>query len=552
MPIHPNLRRRAPLLAAVALAVLVVALTFRWWDRYVEQRLGSWAVAEITRRTDGTYHLVLGDLAFHPLAGSLSFDSATIVTDSVRNRRRQVPLPELRARGQGCGVSGLDLPRLLFRRSFEASALGCRRMAVVIALPSSAKEQREATADSSGIGAVRSLVRPLGLSAFRIAQVSFPALSLTLDRLGRNGDASVLLEHARFGAADLVFHLTGDPRSRRTVSADRARVEATGLALRLDTLTEITVARLEAGLTDSTLVLADVAREPSMPEAEWVRRQRVRDDRTRLAVDSVRGRGVAYRSFIATGDIGIRALELSGARLDVLSDWRIPSGPPDRHRTPQQVAAGADPALRLDTVRVAGSTITYRERRPERERPGVINFDAVRGMLLHLDLPSRGKPLRIEARARLMGEGLLTVQASVPLDAPDFRYELSGKLGKMPAGAFNRFLAVNEAFEFDGGRVEEIAFRQTVTGGRARTTVTPRYRDLSVEPTGEGGGVIGSVKRSVEEFLAGAFVVRSGNPDDDGENLRTARTVRRYDPTESWIQFLWFGLRDGLMEAVEE
>ncbi|MGH7578642.1 MAG: hypothetical protein ACREM9_00600, partial [Gemmatimonadales bacterium] len=451
-----------------------------------------------------------------------------------------------------CRVSGLDVPRLLLRRSFQARVLGCSRMMVVVALPSPAKAQRGETADSSGIAAVRSFVRPLGISVFRIAEVSFPALRLTLQGLGRDGGASVVLEQARFGAADLLFRLTGDPRSRGTVSAGRARLGATGLVLRLDPATEITVGRLDAGLTDSTLVLADVRREPSMPDEEWVRRQRVRDDRTRFALDRLRARGVAYRSFIATGDIGIRALELSGARLDVLSDWRIPKGPPRRHRSPQQVAARAGPAVRLDTVLVTGGTIAYSERRPGRERPGVVSFDAVRGTVLDLHLPSRGQPLRIRASARLMGEGALTVQASVPLDAPDFRYELSGKLGKMPAGAFNRFLGVNEDFEFDDGWVEEIVFRQTARGGRAATTLTPRYRELSVEPTGEGGGVAGSVKRAVEELLAGAFVVRSRNPDEDGENLRTARTVHRYDPTETWFQFLWFGLRDGLMEAVKE
>jgi hypothetical protein len=122
----------------------------------------------------------------------------------------------------------------------------------------------------------------------------------------------------------------------------------------------------------------------------------------------------------------------------------------------------------------------------------------------------------------------------------------------MPARAFNRFLAVNESFEIAEGRVDGIAFRQTVTGGRAVTTVTPRYRDLSVQPTGEGGGLVGSVKRAVEKFVANAFVVHDRNPDEDGENLRTARTVRRYDPSGTWLQFLWFGLRDGLMEAVKE
>ena len=151
-----------------------------------------------------------------------------------------------------------------------------------------------------------------------------------------------------------------------------------------------------------------------------------------------------------------------------------------------------------------------------------------------------------------MNAGLLTVEASIPLDAPDFRYQLSGRLGKMSATAFNRFLAENEPFEFESGRIEGITFRQTARGGRTTTTVTPRYLDLSVESTGDGGGVIGSVKRAVKEFVADAFVVRSRNPDKDGENLRTARTVRRYDPAHSWVQFLWFSLRDGLLEVMKE
>jgi hypothetical protein len=111
---------------------------------------------------------------------------------------------------------------------------------------------------------------------------------------------------------------------------------------------------------------------------------------------------------------------------------------------------------------------------------------------------------------------------------------------------------VNEGFDFDGGWVEEIDIRQTMRAGGTRTTVTPRYRDLSVDPTGEGGGVIGSVTRGAKEFLAQTFVVRSSNPDDTDKPPRVARTVRRYDPTIPWLQFLWVSLREGLMEVVKE
>jgi hypothetical protein len=203
-------------------------------------------------------------------------------------------------------------------------------------------------------------------------------------------------------------------------------------------------------------------------------------------------------------------------------------------------------------VLVSAGSIVYREREPGSERPGRVSFDAVRGRVLNLHLPSRGKALRIEAGARFMNEGLLTVEASVPLDAPDFRYQLSGRLGRMSATAFNRFLAENESFDFGEGSVDDIDFRQTVSGGRALTTVTPRYHGVSVRPTSEGGGLLGSVKRAVKKFVANAFVVHDRNPDEDGDHLRTARIVRRYDPRQSWLQFLWFGLRDGLMDTLKE
>ena len=539
------------LLAAVALALVVAALAFRWWDRSVEDRLSRWAVGEITQRTDSTYHLALGDLSFLPLAGSISFDSAVVSTDSVRNRRRRSPLPALAWRARGCRVSGLNVMRLVFRRTFVAGELGCDRVVAGIALPTPAEDEDRPGSDSAGSAdPAQDLTRRLGLGSFEVAHVSLPALSLTLDRLGRRGGTSVRVEHARFEAKDLVFVPTASTRERRALSAGRARLTATGLLLRSGTLTEITIAGAEADLTDSTLRLADARHEPSIPESLWVRRVRVRRDRIRFELDSLRARGVAWRAFVATGDLGARAVELEGARLDVLTDKRIPLGRPARHRTPQRLAADAGFALRLDSVLVSAGAIVYRERKPGSERAGRVSFDAVRGRVLDLHLPPGGKPLRIEAGARVMNEGLLTVEASVPLDAPDYRYQLSGSLGRMPAGAFNRFLAENESFEFAEGSVDSIDFRQTVSGGRALTTVTPRYHDVSVSPTGDGGGVVGSVKRAVKKFVANAFVVHDRNPDDEG--LRTARIVRHYDPARTWLQFLWLGLRDGLMEALKE
>ena len=538
------LRKPAPLLAILGLFLLLVTLAFRWWDSRVEDGLSRWAADELARQTDSTYRLALGDLSFLPLAGSVAFDSASVATDSARNRRRRVPLPQLEARAQQCRVTGLNLVSLALGRAFSARVLECRSMAVDLAL--SARPREDSVPESESVAAaVRGLSLPLGLSSLHVDRVSFPSLSLKLKWPGARGPASVAMERARFEAQELDL-------DRERARADGARLRASGFMLRPDTLIELSVAGLDAGFSDSTLNLIGVRHEPAIPEAEWVQRVRVRRDRVRFALDSLRARGVGYRTFVGSGAIAIRALELRGPRLDLLNDRRIPRGPARRRRTPQQVASQARSELWLDTVLVTRGAIVYRERKPKTEAPGVVTFEQVRGTIHHLDLPSRGEPLRIEASARLMGEGPLTARLSVPLDAPDFRYDLSGRIGRMPAKAFNRFLAVNEDYQFDDGRVEEIVFRQTVRGGRAVTAVTPRYTGLSVEPSGEGGGVVGSVGREIKDFVAGAFVIRSANPDDKGKHLRTGRTVRRYSPERTWTQFLWFGLRDGLKAVLQE
>ncbi len=526
-----------------------LAAHFRWWDRYVEDALAKWAVGEVARRTDSTYRLVLGDLDFRPLSGSLAFDSAIVHTDTLKNLGRAEPLPVLTARASQCALSGVNAVRLFLRESFQARNMGCRSVIAGMVLVAH-KEPADQAPDSLGINApVERLPRPLGLSRFRIAQIAFPALSFVLRRPGADGEASVVLEHARFKAEKVDFDPTAPPGTRRALSATGVQIGATGLVLRPDTLSEVAIGRLDAGITDSTLRLDSAAFGPTMPDDEWVRSQRYRHDRVRFALDSLAARGVAYRTFLWTGDINIRALDVHGAHLDVLSDRRLRSGAPPNHRTPQEFAKAMDPAFRIDSIRIADSDIAYLERRPERGRPGKFTFDSVKAGIQNFHLPSSGMPLVIDASARLMNEGLLSVQATVPLDAPDFRFETRGELGPMPVTAFNGFLAETENIKLGNGKVDGVVFSQVSANGVVTSTVTPRYRDLSIDVIGKGGGVFGSVKRAVVQFAANAFKVRSQDP-EPARRPETARATRRYNPANSWIQFLWFGLRDGLKEVI--
>lgn len=535
------------------MGVLLVggATYLRWWDRYVEVGLGRWAVAELSRRTDGTYRLILGDLDFQPLAGSLSFDSAVTVTDTAANRRRSAPLPILNARAVGCRLSGVSVLDLLLRHRFDAQHMGCRSVSAAMQLLLAAAGAPDPPeGDSDTLNTHDSGERPappLGISYFRIADVRFPTLIFSLRRTGPRGESMLSLERARLGAELLEYDPTA-PLGHRAGSSQGVRLDASGFLLRPDSMSEFAIGRIDIGLSDSTVHLDSVVYRLRVPDSVWARAQRHRRDRITFGFDRLYARGLAYRTFIRTGEFNIRALEMQGARLEVLSDKRPPPGPSGRHSTPQAAAQRSHPALRLDTLLIRDSRIVYMEQKPKHDHPGQLTFGQVQGRIVHIDVPSSGDTLAIDVSARLMNAGLLSAHATVPLDAPDFRFTLTGKLGTMPALVLNDFLQETEPMLLKGGTIDSMPFSITTVRGVAKTTLVPYYHDLAIDFT--GGGVGGFIKAGLIEFAANKFKVRATNPEEAGKPPRKATTSRTYDPMKAWLAFLWLCLRDPMMKTI--
>ena len=122
-------------IAGVSVVVAGVLFYLAVWDRYIEAGLGRWAVAEVSERSRGVYRLVLGDLDFRPLAGSMSFDSAVVSTDTALNRTLDAPAPLLSARAVSCRLSNVSVVRLMVQKRFEAGAMGCDGVFTAIELP---------------------------------------------------------------------------------------------------------------------------------------------------------------------------------------------------------------------------------------------------------------------------------------------------------------------------------------------------------------------------------------------------------------------------------
>lgn len=556
-----KLRRNTLIFLAVA-ALLIGGLSryFQWWDRYVETSLGEWAVAEISERTRGVYTLVLGNLDFRPLTGRMSFDSAVVVTDTALNRSRGYPFPTLRARATGCRISRVSVLGLMLFKRFEADAMGCKLVATAVELapaaarakaPTPAPQRPKAITDS---GPRQILKPPLGIRKFEISNIAFPTLQFSLRRArGARGQASFEIAHARFVGDKVEFDPTATPGTPEAFFSVGLRVGGSDIAFRPDPLTLYSLGGIDIGLSDSTLSLSKLSLGPSVTDSEWVQHLKTRRDRIRFSLDSLNAAGIQYRTLVRTGEVHIRRVLLRGANFNVLSDKRLPPGPKKPHTAPQTVAQKVAPAIRVDTIVVERSVISYLERKEKRERPGQLDFANLSGRINNVHVPpsSSGPPLTANLTTKLMGVGAMAVRLTVPLDAPDFRFDLAGRIDSLPASALNGFLAETTPVRMKGGQIDSIIFVTKTTGGVSKTTLTPYYRDLGIDFVSQGG-VKGFLKAGLIEFGANTFAVRSSNPGGPNEPPRSAQVSRRYEATQSWLSFLWLGLRDGLLKTVKK
>jgi hypothetical protein len=299
---------------------------------------------------------------------------------------------------------------------------------------------------------------------------------------------------------------------------------------------------------------------PDGNDAAFQRRHRYRTDRMVLSATRVALVGMDLPAYLNAGNFLLRRADAEGVELDILTDKRKSPAPGRQttHRHPQQVLRDLGLVLRADTITVAGEA-RYREHAKDAPRPGVVTFRNLKATLFNLTTdPVRmtdSTPFRLVADARLMGAGAFHFELEMPLLAEEFTMRYRGRLGAMPVASLNAFASDGAGIRFTRGDLQEIRFDATVTKGRARGQITPRWTNLGIELPGlsrKNTGILGGLKRAAAKFVANAFMVRDDNTTGGKEPPRNGTINHAWRTSETLPQFLWNSLRGPLIPLMKK
>ncbi len=552
-------RRQWRVAALVLGAVLVlVVLLARRRGNLVEAGLREWLISEVAAASDSVYRLSVGRLRLGLVPGRIQIDTLRLTTDTVRNDLRADPFPVLAVSAAGCRVTGVDTWRLLMARGVEARLVRCDAIhATALEVVREHAPVQPATETRGGaMQFVRdSVALPALVPVILVHRTELPRLSLEYTRRSRSGaETHVSLDRLAIGLTGTRIDPAVPARARRVLFSEEAIITADTLNVLDSDQQSVRLGHMRLSLTDSTLMLDSVVVQPRQTDAEWVKAQEQRKDRIRFRLDSARIRGVDYRRLASLeGAIVARQGTLHGFDLDVLSDKRLPAGPPKTRRSPQQWVRDLDRPLLVDTVVIASGRIQYSEHAADRAAAGVMTWEHLSAEVTSITTlsPADGPtpPMVVDASAFLLGRGKLEARFEIPLTAPEFDMQYTGSLGPMDMTELNRFVAKVFPLRVSQGSLRSVWFSVVVRNGRSTGRVVPVYHDFKIALEDKDGSFLKKAGLSIVSFFANAFKVRGDNPGKTGEKPRAGPVNKPYGSTESLPQVFWFALRGGLAKV---
>ncbi|MEM1135936.1 MAG: hypothetical protein AAGI07_08845, partial [Bacteroidota bacterium] len=191
-----------------------------------------------------------------------------------------------------------------------------------------------------------------------------------------------------------------------------------------------------------------------------------------------------FEQFIA--DEALQANQLNIDRLDayVYRDKRPPSAFGSRPSMPQQFLREMKTYIKLDTVNLYNSKLTYEERASDGTAPGQIYFDNLNAYAYNItndpDLLAEGATALLFANALLMGEGRLEAAFTFPINNENNSFTYQGSLEPMDLRAINPMLENVAGLKVNSGGLRKLTFDVQADREYADGFMRFYYKNLNV------------------------------------------------------------------------
>ena len=271
--------------------------------------------------------------------------------------------------------------------------------------------------------------------------------------------------------------------------------------------------------------------------------------------------GINFGNYFKNGIVEVDTLTANGLHLEVFMDKRKKEDFQKRPQMINQTMENLKQVIHIEHLFINDSYIKIEER-PDNKSPraGSLFFSDVNAHITNVSnfVERRGKnrTLEMDLSAKLMGEGPLTAIVKFDLEQPDGRFTLKGTLGNINLTSLNTMIEPEAKIGLKSGTVNRLDFNILANEYDGSGELIFRYENLEVELLNKDFEQDQNILRKMGAFLANKIVIKSNNPNKNGEvkkgNVYYIRETHKFI-FAYWWKLIFSGIKSTLTgESMEE
>ena len=267
-------------------------------------------------------------------------------------------------------------------------------------------------------------------------------------------------------------------------------------------------------------------------------------ERYQVDIDSLQLDGFGLVRYVRDGVLRADSVRMAGLVASIHRDKTIPLGDQPRKPLPSEALLALEKHLHIGLLRIDRGELHYHEKPPKGGSYGEVAFTDIAATATGIgNVPRDSLPdLVLTGDCRINGQGRAHLDLRLPMGPAQSPLVSEITLYELPATALNHL--TNELVHIDAveGTIHGVAMQLSGDDHAASGVVDIHYEDLKVALSQE-------VKHAGLLSAAANLVVRAHNmPDRPGYRNGPFRVVR--DQHKSVFNYLWIGLRQGLLEVI--
>ncbi|WP_345947985.1 hypothetical protein ABDD95_14115 [Mucilaginibacter sp. PAMB04274] len=508
----------------------------------------------LRRGSDGLYHANFDDASLNLLLGRVVLHHASLIPDTAAfNWQKQLgtaPDKLYHVRVDRLVINNAHLLKLYFKKQLDIGTIVLDAPEIRVAqypfLTPKNKPKDNRTVYQRMAGSLKML---------HIGQIVFSNVKLRYENYTNKQPAVNAFKELDFKATDLLIDSATQFDKSRFLFCREVSVQLHNYRGRAaKALYGYEVKRITYSTRTKQLQINGLSLLPLQTPASFF--QKTYSDRFVLRVKSLQFNNFDFETFNKNQTIKASSASLSSGYIQVYSNPRTDpkSFKLDKSITfPNKTVQQLPVKLKIDTLKLSGYEVYYKEYNPKTKRTGYITFNRINGRMYNVTTDSaaiaKNHLWKANLRASFMNRAPMAVNFIFNLKDSLYAYSYRGWAGPLNLQAVNVATVPLSSIKIESGRLKRMDFNIQGNRKQAQGKVTLLYNDLKVQLLKADTASLKMRKLALVSLIANTLILKDNNPDKPDQQPRSVDVIYLRPKNYPFFQTLWRTLLVGIKKC---